>query len=80
MAADARFQGQGIGTALMQRVVFPEAIELSRRLGCVGVYVDAKSNAVRFYTRVGLVPLQVEGDAVGAPTAMFIPLKSIPAG
>jgi GNAT superfamily N-acetyltransferase len=43
-------QGQGIGKQLL-RAAFQLAHEMAERVGCVGVVVDAKANAVEFYER-----------------------------
>jgi hypothetical protein len=50
-------------------------------VGCLGVVVDAKPDAVRFYERYGFEPLDVvEGSLNGRPEPlpMFLPLVSIP--
>jgi len=50
-------------------------------IGCVGVVVDAKPDALGFYRAYGFEPLfTVEGALLDrpAPTPMFLPLSSIP--
>lgn len=81
LATDRRVHGLGVGTALLRF-----ALELAERmrdeLGCIGVLVDAKPEAVSFYDRYGFVPVTaIEGVSAirPAPTPMFLPLGSIPA-
>jgi GNAT superfamily N-acetyltransferase len=79
LAVDARFQGQGIGKLLL-RAMFELALELRGRIGCAGVVVDAKPDAVSFYQRLGFMPLSVERGASAArpePIPMFLPMKLI---
>jgi len=48
--------------------------------GCAGVVVDAKPDAVDFYSRHGLIPLAaVEGqsDARPQPAPMFLAIRAI---
>ena len=50
-------------------------------LGCVGVVVDAKAEAVAFYERYGFVALDAEAGHLGdrpEPTPMFLELGAIP--
>ncbi len=80
LAVDTRYQGQGIGLALL-RHVFVLARELSVSFGCVGVVTDAKANAVDFYARYGFVALDVLAGHLGdrpPPTPMFLELGAIP--
>ncbi|HEY2028584.1 MAG TPA: GNAT family N-acetyltransferase [Myxococcales bacterium] len=74
MAVDAGSRQQGIGTLLMQRLVFPRTLDLATNYGCVGTYVDAKAGAVRFYVKHGFVTL-VEATA-DSTTQMFLPLTA----
>lgn len=92
MATDTRFQGKGIGSALLRDVVFAGALELAARFGCVGILVDAKPGAVAFYAKYGFVSLLAEttaaDDAIAtgsreslppqtSPTSMFLPLETV---
>jgi GNAT superfamily N-acetyltransferase len=81
LATDQGARGGGIGTALLRH-----AIELAERMqdevGCVGLLVDAKPEAVGFYDRLGFVPVAVvEGSirAVPRTAPMFLPLAAVPA-
>jgi GNAT superfamily N-acetyltransferase len=80
LAVDARAQGQGVGSLLLRH-----CIELAERmmdeLGCVGLVVDAKADAVEFYLRLGFQQLDlVEGASPQrpVPTPMFLPLGAVP--
>ena len=79
LAVDESAQGQGIGSLLL-RYVFLLAHEMSRRIGCVGVVVDAKSEAVPFYERFGFEALDVKAGRLGdrpVPKPMFLELGAI---
>ena len=73
-------QGQGIGRSLL-RFVFELAHDTARRLGCVGVVVDAKQDAIPFYKGLGFIRLVAEAGVLGdrpAPTPMFLELGAVP--
>jgi GNAT superfamily N-acetyltransferase len=79
LAVDAAARDRGVGRALL-RFTFHLAIEMSGRFGCVGMVVDAKPDAVAFYSRFGFSPLEVVQGAVEsrpAPSPMFLPLELI---
>jgi GNAT superfamily N-acetyltransferase len=73
MAVDRQHQGAGIGANLV-RHVFGLAAQMSEDLGCIGVVVDAKPEAVDFYLRLGFEALTGPAPETGAPTPMFHPL------
>lgn len=78
VATDA--QGQGIGRLLL-RAVFTLAWRMADDLGCVGVVVDAKPDAVAYYANLGFTALQHREGALGdrpEPTPMFLELAAIP--
>jgi predicted N-acetyltransferase YhbS len=80
LAVDQQAQGRGVGPALL-RFSFSLAHEMARRLGCVGVVVDAKADAVGFYTRYGFFPREAEVGQLRdrpEPTPMFLELGAIP--
>lgn len=79
LAVDRTAQGQGVGAQLL-RFVLQLALRMSTELGCVGVVVDAKPDAVAFYTRYGFIAVDaVEGqsDARPEPTPMFLAMRAI---
>ena len=62
------------------RTVFSVAMELRKKLGCVGVVVDAKQGAENYYSRYGFVELEAtEGMLEERPTPkpMFLPVTTI---
>ncbi len=79
LAVDEAAQGQGIGLSLL-RHVFSLAQEMAGRIECVGVVVDAKSEAVPFYERFGFEVLDVQAGHLGdrpVPMPMFLELRAI---
>ena len=79
LATDSSARGQGVGRALL-RFVLHLALRMSDDYGCVGVVVDAKPDAVDFYSKHGLIPLDLlEGrsDARPQPLAMFRSIRAI---
>ena len=80
LATHEAARGAGIGKALMRH-----CIELAERMreevGCVGILVDAKSEAAPSYERLGFVEVScVEGAShvVPRPTPVFLPLAAVP--
>jgi hypothetical protein len=50
-------------------------------MGCLGVVVDAKPDAVDFYRKLGFIDLQAEAGLLGdrpQPLPMFLELGAIP--
>ena len=50
-------------------------------LGCVGVVVDAKPDAVAFYEKLGFVQLETRAGQLGdrpEPLPMFLEIGAIP--
>jgi GNAT superfamily N-acetyltransferase len=77
LATDRNYQGQGIGLQLL-KYVLQLARRLSRELGCVGVLVDSKPEAMDFYGRYGFTALQAdEGTLRESPKPMFLPISGI---
>ena len=77
--ADAA-KGRGVGSALV-RFAFVLAHETADRIGCAGLVVDAKPNAVTFYEKLGFHPRATMSGTLGdrpMPTPMFLGLGSIP--
>ncbi|MBL3600246.1 MAG: GNAT family N-acetyltransferase [gamma proteobacterium endosymbiont of Lamellibrachia anaximandri] len=81
LAVDERFQGHGIGRLLL-RAMLELALEMWDRAGCTGVVVDAKSDAVDFYSGLGFKVIEVVSGALGdrpEPKAMFLPIRQMAA-
>jgi len=58
------------------------ALELRDRVGCIGVVVDAKPDALPFYSSLGFTPIDLISGALGdrpEPVAMFLPIGQIAA-
>lgn len=80
LAVDERAKGKGIGTLLL-RAVFALAQRMAGDVGCAGVLVDAKPDAVAFYKRLGFVELDAVAGELGdrpQPMPMFLALDEVP--
>jgi GNAT superfamily N-acetyltransferase len=80
LAVDERHQGQGIAHTLL-RAVFVLAHNMATDMGCVGVVVDAKPEAVGFYQKLGFIALTAVAGQLGdrpEPLPMFLELGAIP--
>jgi GNAT superfamily N-acetyltransferase len=80
LAVDQRAQGKGVAHALL-RAVFTLAHHMAADMGCLGVVVDAKPEAVGFYRKLGFDALEVVAGALGdrpEPLPMFLELDAIP--
>lgn len=80
LAVAEEAKGLGVGRALLH-AVFTLAWRMADDLGCVGVVVDAKPEAVGFYERLGFGALVHSKGGLGdrpEPTAMFVELGAIP--
>jgi len=54
---------------------------MADRVGCIGVLVDAKPDAVEYYRRYGFEELDILEGALGdrpPPIPMFLPLAAVP--
>lgn len=81
LAVDGRFQGYGIGKLLL-RVALELALDMRDRIGCSGLVVDAKQDAISFYSSLGFKPIDLISGALGdrpEPIAMFLPIGQIAA-
>lgn len=81
LGVDASVQGQGLGKALL-RFALQLALTMSDEVGCTGVVVDAKPEAVAFYERYGFQALEaLEGasDARPRPLPMFLAIRAVKA-
>lgn len=81
LAVDESAQGQGVGAQLLQ-FVLTLAVRLETDYGCIGVIVDAKPEAVDFYSKYGFIAvdaLEGQSDARPQPAAMFLAMSTIKA-
>ena len=81
LAVDQRAQGQGVAQALL-RAVFALAHGMAADMGCLGVVVDAKPEAVGFYRKLGFIALEKMAGQLGdrpEPLPLFLELGAIPA-
>ena len=81
LAVDERFQGHGIGKLLL-RAILELALEMRDRVGCIGIVVDAKPDAVDFCSTLGCTPVELISGSLGdrpEPVAMFLPSGQIAA-
>lgn len=72
-------QGTGVGRQLLAFTV-EIALEMRVRVGCVGIVVDAKPDAVAFYERHGFRALPVTSRMAGAgapPVRLFADLRHL---
>ncbi len=80
LAVDERAKGRGVG-GLLVRSVLVLSQRMAREIGCVGVVVDAKSQAVPFYKKLGFLPMDSVAGCLGdrpEPQPMFLELAQIP--
>jgi GNAT superfamily N-acetyltransferase len=80
LAVDDRAKGQGVGSLLL-RSVLVLAQQMAGEIGCVGVVVDAKPEAVTFYGKLGFLPLDSVAGQLGdrpEPLPMFLELGQVP--
>jgi GNAT superfamily N-acetyltransferase len=81
LAVGERFQGHGVGKLLL-RAILELALEMRDRVGCIGVVVDAKPDAVDFYSTLGFTPIELISGSLGdrpEPVAMLLPIDQIAA-
>ena len=79
LAVSEKAQGQGLGGSLL-RFAFGLALKLSTEYGCIGILVDAKKEAEKFYQQYGFYYVDVIQGRSGArplATSMFLPIGTI---
>jgi len=79
LAVDMKYQNHGLGKELIF-TSFKLALEQKEKFGCIGVVVDAKVDAVDFYTKLGFVELEVTrglSKSYSAPVPMFMTVQTI---
>jgi GNAT superfamily N-acetyltransferase len=73
-------RGRGLGRRLV-RFTIELAERMRDELGCVGIVVDAKRDAVDFYRALGFVGIEVvegAGATLPSPAPQFLALGSVP--
>jgi len=75
LAVSADLQRGGVGQQLM-RFTFETAIDQSERIGCIGVAVDSKADAVGYYERFGFKRFDRTGPRSDI-VPMFLGLRTI---
>ena len=73
LGVDKKYQGRGIGKRLLKSAIV-KTLETSKIVGCVGLYLLAEKEAVKFYEKLGFVKLNSK-----IPTPMFLSIKTIDA-
>jgi len=79
IGVDVKYQNRGVGKELMFSA-FKLAVEQKERVGCIGVVVDAKVDAVKFYQQLGFVELDmIRGlsKTHPLPIPMFMAIQTI---
>jgi GNAT superfamily N-acetyltransferase len=79
LAVDERARGQGIGSLLLRSVIVL-ARRMAEEVGCAGVLVDAKPDAITFYEKLGFLPLEGVAGLLGdrpEPLPMFLEIGQI---
>lgn len=79
LAVDQRDRGKGVGRLLL-RTALGLALDLRDRLGCTGIVVDAKPNALGFYEVLGFLRLDSETGGLKdrpVPMPLFLPVQAI---
>lgn len=81
LAVHQKARGQGVGEALLMEAL-RLAVTMTASVGCAGVVVDAKPDAVSFYARYGFMAFEaLEGASPEKPpsTPMFLAVRKIQA-
>lgn len=76
LAVSDRARGAGVGASLL-RSILALAEQLADSVGCLGVVVDAKPEAVAFYEKLGFIHLEASAGTLGdrpEPLPMFLEL------
>jgi len=79
LAIDQQFQSLGLGRKIL-RASFQLALEMKVQYGCIGLVVDAKEESIRFYHKLGFIPLAtISGELENRPQPkpLFLPIKTI---
>ena len=76
LATDERDRGRGIGSTTAHARL-RDGGKMADELGCVGVVVDSKAGALRFYGKYGFKERPVVTAIADAPTPLFLKIATI---
>lgn len=79
LGVDQAYQSQGIGAKLLQKMLYL-AMEIEAMTGCIGIFVDAKEDAIAFYEKYAfeIVPVKTGILPVRPKQAMmYLSIKTI---
>jgi len=71
LGVDKKYQGKGFGKRVLKSAI-TKTLEVSKVIGCVGLYLLAEKDAIEFYEKFGFVKLKQN-----IPTPMFLSIKTI---
>ncbi len=74
LGVKTEYQNSGVGRILLKHV-FMLALQQKERVGCFGVVVDAKEEAVEYYEKFGFITLESMAKTETIP--MFLAVKTI---
>ena len=80
LATDERARGRGVGQLLLRSTILL-AQQMATTIGCIGIVVDAKPEAIPFYQKLGFLPLETTSGQLGdrpEPLPMFLELPPPP--
>ena len=72
LSIDKKYQNSGLGKKLL-KFAFHKALKLKEDFGCVGIVVDAKEEAVKFYEQFGFIKINTVKKHLTTP--MFLSIK-----
>ncbi len=79
LAVDKRYQKRGIGKSLL-KLALKLSIEQKEKFGCIGIVVDAKENAINFYTQFGFEAIEIKKGMIETRpffTTMYLSMNTI---
>jgi len=74
LAIDKEYQHKSIGKLLLKFAI-KKAIELKENYGCIGIVVDAKEEAKKFYKKYGFIEINTLQKSLTTP--MYLSIKTI---
>ncbi len=74
LAVDKAYQNKGFGKKLLKFALL-KALKLKEEFGCVGIVVDVKEEAVKFYEKFGFIPVNPLQKHLYQP--MYLSIKAL---